>query len=205
MLEERLRTAADVLARRRAELDTARADAERHARRADEAARRMADVDEAIEVVRALSTTLQDSVRLKVQAVAQAALDATFPGSVFTMEFVPRRDRMDVDMFVCDRNGNKQSILFGSGGGLKDMVSFALRVAVWSLDKAAARVILLDEPMKFVSSGMRRRGAELLRVLSRDLGAQFVVVSHVPEIIDAGTSVYRVSLENGVSVARAVS
>lgn len=163
-------------------------------RRYDDERRKAADdiavVEAANSVVQSVALELQDSVRTKVQSIVQTALDATFPGNVFLMEFVTRRDRTEVDMYISDAEGNKQSVLFGNGGGLKDVVSFALRVAVWSLDDGASDVIVLDEPMKFMSAGCRNQGAELLDVLSRDLGVQFIVVSHVPEIIENASRAY---------------
>jgi len=106
---------------------------------------------------------------------------------------------------ITDAEGNKQSILDGCGGGLKDIVSFALRVAIWSLDSESSPVILLDEPFKFVSAGHRNQGAELLHTLSRKLGIQFVVVSHVAEIVNNADTAYLVSKgADGKAVAKIV-
>lgn len=160
---------------------------------------------DAVDVAQTVSVTLQSQVKDKIVSVVQTGLDATFPGNGFAMDFVSRRDRTEVDMYVTDPGGNRQSILDGSGGGLKDIVSFLLRVSIWSMDRGTSDVILLDEPMKFMSAGHREEGASLLEVLSGDLGVQFLVVSHVQEIIDGADVVYKVTKnQDGMSSAKKV-
>ena len=156
--------------------------------------------DAAITVLQALAGNLQNNVKDKIISIVQKALDATLPGMFFDIEFVTRRDKTECDLICADAYGNRQDILNGYGGGLKQIISFALRVAVWSLDKEASPVILLDEPMTFVSEGMRQMSADLITTLSKDLGIQFIVVSHEQEILNAGTRTYKVTQDsNGVS------
>lgn len=162
--------------------------------------------DASIAILQALAGSLQNNVKDKIISIVQKALDATFPGMFFTIEFVTRRDKTECDLLCTDTYGNKQDILTGCGGGLKQIISFALRVAVWSLDKDASPVILLDEPMTFVSEGMRQMGADLITTLSKDLGIQFLVVSHEQEILNSGTRTYKVSQDShGVSHAKLIS
>lgn len=150
-------------------------------------------IEAAVKVIQSLATELQTSVKDKIVSTVQAALDDTFPDVQFNMELTSRRNQTEMDVFVTDKEGNKQAILDGCGGGIKDIISFALRVAVWSLDSGAAPVIMLDEPFKFLSEGHRNQGAELLHTLSRKLGIQFIVVSHVTEIVNRADSVYMVT------------
>jgi len=162
--------------------------------------------DASIAILQALAGSLQNNVKDKIISIVQKALDATFPGVYFDIEFVTRRDKTECDLICTDADGNRQDILTGCGGGLKQIVSFALRVAVWSLDKEASPVILLDEPMTFVSEGMRQMGADLLTTLSEDLGIHFIVVSHTQEVIAAGTCIYKVTQDSkGVSHAKLIS
>jgi DNA repair exonuclease SbcCD ATPase subunit len=161
--------------------------------------------DASIIILQSLAGSLQNNVKDKIISIVQKALDATFPGMFFDIEFVTRRDKTECDLLCTDAYGNKQDILTGCGGGLKQIISFALRVAVWSLDKKASPVILLDEPMTFVSEGMRQLGADLITTLSKDLGIQFIVVSHTQEVIAAGTCIYKVKQDKeGVSQAKLI-
>lgn len=162
-------------------------------------------LDGCTRIVQSIAGELQNSVRDKIVAIVQAAVDETFPDLTFNIEFVTRRDKTECDIYIKDQQGSKQNILDGCGGGVKDIISFALRVALWSLDQLSSPVIILDEPFKYVSEGMRYQGANLLQVISKKLGIQFIVVSHVQEIIDCADTTYSVQKNsNGVSVTKII-
>jgi len=71
------------------------------------------------------------------------------------------------------------------GGGLLDVISFALRVVLWSLEQPRSRnVLLLDEPMKFVGHGeMQQKAGDMLRDISHRLGIQLIILTHEPELM----------------------
>jgi ABC-type cobalamin/Fe3+-siderophores transport system ATPase subunit len=63
------------------------------------------------------------------------------------------------------------------------------------------KVLLLDEPMKFVSEGLKPKVYEIMKRLSDDLGIQIIAVTHDPLMIDIADKVYVVKKEKGISVA----
>jgi len=164
--------------------------AEENLRRAQE---NCCSLESCIPIVQAIAGKLQNNVKDKIISIVQTALDATFPGLTFAMEFVTRREKTECDVYIIDEEGGKQTIIDGCGGGVKDIIAFALRIAIWALDNSSSPVIFLDEPMKFVSEGLRQQSANLLHVLSKKLGIQFVVVSHVAEIVNSGDTIYIVN------------
>lgn len=172
--------------------DMLKAAIESCAARKAEANARLKVIEDSIAIMQSVSSSLQIDVRDKIVHIVQAALDATFAGCLFKMEFVSRRDKTEIDLLMTDKDGNEQDIIYGQGGGLKDIVSFALRIALWTMGKTSS-VILLDEPFKFLSEGHKEQGAELLKKLSADMGIQFIVVSHEEAIINAGDSVNVIS------------
>jgi ABC-type cobalamin/Fe3+-siderophores transport system ATPase subunit len=58
-----------------------------------------------------------------------------------------------------------------------DVLATALRIAMLLLSKND-RVLLLDEPGKFISVGLRPRFYEVMRRLSHDMGIQIIMVTH---------------------------
>jgi DNA repair exonuclease SbcCD ATPase subunit len=85
------------------------------------------------------------------------------------------------------------------GGTVVDIVSTALRVAVWSL-APTDNLMVLDEPYRNVSAGYKSIAADLIRGISERLGIQFLIVSHDPVLIAAADRVFEVSQKNGRSV-----
>ncbi len=70
-----------------------------------------------------------------------------------------------------------------SGGGVVDVASFALRLASLMLARPIPRrLIVLDEPFKFLSEGHRGRIREMLLGLADQMKMQFVMVTHVREL-----------------------
>lgn len=87
------------------------------------------------------------------------------------------------------------------GGGVTDIVSLALRLAV--LELARPRIggpVLLDEPGKHVSEQYRRPLAEWLQAYARRTGRQVILVTHAEELTEVADVAYRVERgEDGVS------
>lgn len=79
------------------------------------------------------------------------------------------------------------------GGGPIDVASFAGRVAFVHLS-GDRKVIIGDEPFKFVSRDLLYRCPAMLKTLT-SLGHQFILISHLPEVIDAADNI--IEIENG--------
>ena len=71
-----------------------------------------------------------------------------------------------------------------SGGGVVDVAAFALRLSCIVLHKPVLRrIILLDEPFKFVSEQYRENIKTMLETLAKDFNVQFIMVTHIEELI----------------------
>ena len=46
------------------------------------------------------------------------------------------------------------------------------------------KVLILDEPMRFLSQGYRSKAAEMLSLLSERLEMQIIMATHIPEFIE---------------------
>ena len=81
------------------------------------------------------------------------------------------------------------------GGGVIDIATFAARVAFIFLS-GSRRVLIADEPFKAVSADLRSKIPEMLKLLSTKLDVQFIIVSHLPELIEGADRV--VKIKSGV-------
>lgn len=133
----------------------------------------------------------QNQLTYHVQALVQNALDAVFPGVyLFKTSFELRRGQTEVDIWL-DKDGEAIDPRDAAGGGVVDVVTFALRVVAWSLSKTSP-VLVLDEPFKWVSAGLRPICGELLRGISDRLGLQIIMVTHDPELVEQADRIFRV-------------
>ena len=136
-----------------------------------------------------------------VVTMAQAAVFSDPYG--FELEFVERRGKTECDIWFV-KDGERMEPMFSSGGGALDIASFALRCAFWSL-KRTRSTIILDEPMKFLSRDLQDKASEMIKMLSEKLGLQFIIVSHIDELISSADKVFRVSQEKGISKVEEVN
>jgi DNA repair exonuclease SbcCD ATPase subunit len=80
------------------------------------------------------------------------------------------------------RDGEEFDALSSIGGGVVDVAAFALRVAVILAQDPVRRLLILDEPMKFVSAEYRPQVRALLETLADELDVQIVLVTHISDL-----------------------
>lgn len=135
------------------------------------------------DLVISVATEVQRRVHLRISKLVSRCLSAVFPDPyVFEIKFETKANRSEAEI-VFLRGENQVDPLSGAGGGVIDVAAFALRLACLSLRRPAVRkLLILDEPFRFVSAVFRPRVRELLENLSRELGVQIIMVTHVEEL-----------------------
>lgn len=148
-----------------------------------------------------LQTVAQETQSLlssKIDNIVNLGLATCFPEYKFNLEYVPARGKTEVKFTFKDVQGNEVDIMNQNGGGVVDLVSFCLRVAVYSISDTS-NTIVLDEPFRFVSRSLRERVAELLHTLSEKLNLQIIEVTHINELVEGSDSQITIKKVNGVS------
>lgn len=133
-----------------------------------------------------------------ISSIVSSALYAVFPDAPpFEAIFIKARNQMECWLWLI-KDGVYMKPIESSGGGLCDVISFALRITHWTLSPTRPTFIL-DEPFKFVSVDLQPRCAEMVRMLAESEGLQIVMVSHLPEITMVADREYLVKLDRGIS------
>jgi DNA repair exonuclease SbcCD ATPase subunit len=128
------------------------------------------------------------------------ALNAIFEDPYeFKLEFVQKRGKTEADLWLV-RNGQKVNPMDAAGGGVVDVVSFALRLAYWSLTKKTRPIFLLDEPFKHLSADLQSSAGEMLKMLSDKLNIQIIMVSHIVKLIECSDNILRFGMEDGKTI-----
>lgn len=164
----------------------------------EEANKILLNTEKARVVVQEVANDVQKDLEYRITSIVSMALASVFPDPYeFKVEFVTRRNQTECDMYFV-RGDNDCDPLDSSGGGAIDIASLALRMAIWSIKKTRA-IQILDEPCRFLSRDMQSKASEMLKELSSKLGIQLIVVSHIPELMDAADRVINVENTNGIS------
>lgn len=137
----------------------------------------------------AFADARRELVRERIEKIVGLAIRAVFGSRVdFRFETAIKRGVVTMDPQVGYRIGGAMKWVSTEsvGGGMADVVAFALRVAVLVRYRPRLRKILIaDEPFKHLSEAYLPKVADMLRSLCDVTGLQMVIVSHEPEIADA--------------------
>lgn len=159
-------------------------------------------LEEAQVFLQKVAQSTQEKLKFQIEDIVNLALEAVFPNEYeFQILFNISRGKTEAELVFMDKRTGKQiDPTEASGGGVVDVVCFALRIACYALHQNTDNVIILDEPMKFVSKDLISRTGDILKILSEKLNLQIIMVTHIPEFIDIADRVFTVKKnEDGIS------
>jgi DNA repair exonuclease SbcCD ATPase subunit len=149
----------------------------------DETKKHLEVISEAQEITQNVAQYIQQQAHDRIAGVVSRCLSAIFDEPyVFYIHFERKRNRTEARL-IFERNGQEVDPMTASGGGVVDVASFALRLSCLLLNKPPLRrVLIMDEPFKFVSEEYRERVQILLETLSEEMQIQFIMVTHIDEL-----------------------
>lgn len=140
---------------------------------------------QAQDVLQHLAQAVQQQAHERISRVVSSCLEAVFGDGAyeFQIQFERKRGKTEAQLrFV--RGELNADPLSAAGGGAVDVASLALRVACVMLHRPRlSKVIILDEPLKYVSAEYRPNVRQMVEGLSRDLGFQIIMVTHAKDLV----------------------
>lgn len=150
-------------------------------------------IKEAQDVTQGVAQVIQQQAHEKIAKVVTACLQTVFPDMnyEFKLKFERKRNRTEATpVLIKDghelenpydktERDNKSS----ESGGVLDVAGFTCQVAAIMLSKPAIRLLfVMDEPFKGVAVEYRDGLRQMIEMLARDFGIQFVLVTHMTEL-----------------------
>jgi len=135
-------------------------------------------------ILQHVAQAVQQHAHSRIASVVSRCLESIFEENAykFKIEFERKRGRTEARL-VFVRDGSEIDPMEASGGGAVDVAAFALRIACLMLSRPQLRrLVVCDEPFRFVSVNYRQRIRALLENLSKEMGIQFVVVTHMEDL-----------------------
>jgi len=144
---------------------------------------RAGEAETARRLLQGVASAVQQKAHGQIASVVSRCLEAVFDDPYeFRVEFLEKRGKTEANMLFV-RSGNPVDPMSASGGGVVDVAAFAARLACLMLSRPARRrLLVLDEPFRFVSRDLRPRVRELVEVLAGEMQMQFVLVTHDPQL-----------------------
>ena len=164
----------------------------------------MIAIEEAQIFIQAIAKATQEQLKFNLVEIIQLCLDAVFPNKYkFDIAFEIKNSRTCARLIYRTMDGKyERDPLRQNGGGICDLTSFALRIALWSIGKTD-NVIILDEPLKNLQPvELNRLGFEVIKNLSKKLGLRFIIVNNSigsENLLEVSDKVFEVSMKDGIS------
>lgn len=138
--------------------------------------------DEAVRIVEAIGEQVQSKTHSVIASIVTSCLRSIFVDEAysFRIEIQRKRNSQEARMFL-EKSGQTFSVPDDCAGGELDVISFALRVAAISLS-GKEKVLIMDEPFRFLSREYRQNIGEMLQSLCSKLGFQIILVTHYREL-----------------------
>jgi DNA repair exonuclease SbcCD ATPase subunit len=152
--------------------------------------------------LQSLSESSRIQILEKISGIVTDALQTVKDKNlVFQMNLCVKANQPTLDMTILDKlSGQSYDVINSFGGGISDIISIALRIALlcrWQ--PSLSRIILFDEVGKFVSVKDQELLAEFVKRASEALNLQMIWISHSNVLEQAAHKTFEVTKEQGVS------
>lgn len=134
-------------------------------------------------VAQGVANQIQERSCKTIAAVVSRCMRAIFDEPYeMRVTFLRRKNRTEVHLSFA-RDGLEIDPTSATGGGVVDVASFALRLAALLMSRPPRRrLLLLDEPFRFVSAQYRPRVAQMLEMVAKEMRVQIIMVTHAEEL-----------------------
>jgi DNA repair exonuclease SbcCD ATPase subunit len=144
------------------------------------------DAEQARSIAQQVAQAVQQQAHAKIAGVVTTCLKSVFgeDSYEFKIKFLRKRNRTEAQLVFVKDGEEVTDPLNEDSGGVVDIAAFALRLACLMLAKPRLRrLLVLDEPFRFVSAGYRESVRQMLLKLAEDFYLQIVMVTHIEELM----------------------
>lgn len=177
-----------------------------HTKKAKDCVRELDLAKKAKVLVQSVAEDTQKRIQYHISNIVSNALSTVFPDPYqFKLNFVKKRGRTEAELRF-EKDGYEYVPVDDSGGGVMDIASFALRLAMWGLE-GSSQVVLLDEPSKHLSEKYQDRYCDLLRAVQEDLNIQFIIITHIEKLKASADTLITVAggaIESNIHIERGI-
>jgi DNA repair exonuclease SbcCD ATPase subunit len=156
-------------------------------------------IEETVSYVQQIAKQTQEQVKFQLEDIVNMALNAVYASKYrFSVLIEAKRGGTEAKLVLLNENGDELDPMDSTGGGVCDILSFALRIALLIISKND-RILIMDEPFKYISKDVKESAMEIIKRISHDLDVQIICVTHDAELIECSDRVFQVTQKEGVS------
>jgi DNA repair exonuclease SbcCD ATPase subunit len=157
------------------------------------------DLVEARRLISEAARMTQSQFKAFVESLVTMAIQGVFPeeGYKFVVDFDLKSNRSEINLLV--QQGDKEPYLprDEQGGALLEIIAFALKVVLWSLEKPKSRnTFIMDEPFHFCGA-LTPLAVSMMNEISKELNIQIIMVTHDDRLKDISERCWQVNRVRG--------
>ena len=155
-------------------------------------------------VLSEVAKNTQEIFKKRVESLVTMAIRSVFDRPFkFVLNFEQKRNKLEIQPVVIE--GEEEYVPKDDmGGSVLDIIGFALRVVLWSLEKPKSRnIMVLDEPGKWTGKLITRFG-KMIKEVSQGLGFQVIMVTHDDSLIEIADRAWHISYDGMKSVVKQI-
>ena len=130
-----------------------------------------------------VATRVQHGVAQTVSSLATDALKILDKPYDLKLNFVVKRGKTEAQLRLF-QDGAERHFLYGTGGGVADIASAALRLTFFEAYGDRRRILFFDEPFKHVSRQYQSNLANFFKKYSEEFDVQLFIVTHNSELLE---------------------
>jgi DNA repair exonuclease SbcCD ATPase subunit len=143
----------------------------------------------------------QENLKTQIEELVTSCLQSVFQNRdfQFKLNFQIKRNKMECVPTVIEGT-REMSPEHEMGGGVLDIISFAMRIIMWNMQHNRTRpFLMLDEPLRFCGN-LIGHGCEMIKQISKGLGTQILIITHSDELINIADKSWQIKHVLGKSV-----
>lgn len=159
-------------------------------------------IEDANRFLISFSESIRQKLKDKLESLANMALKSVFPDKAMNFIITANRSKIGLhyDLYL-QTDGNITSLFESSGGGVHEIISIAMRISYLRMLKGSLRqTLILDESLKFLDSTRMPLAIKWLKSVSKEMGIQIIIITHIPELIETIDNSFNFKLINGKTV-----
>lgn len=141
-------------------------------------------------------------IKDKIESLVNSALKCVFTGKTLNFKLIPNKTKKGLQYDLYIETGEILTELNNAkGGGVLDIITLALRISFTRLFASSLRqVIVLDEPFKNLDHLRIEPAIEWLKYISKEFNIQFIIVTHIQELIGKADKAYQFELDPNAEI-----
>jgi DNA repair exonuclease SbcCD ATPase subunit len=150
----------------------------------------------ALEIIQTVAQQTQQKIEYHISNLITSCIKNLGKNYNFICNFVVRREKTECDMYLTNSEGERLDPYDEVGGSIVQVIDFALRCSLWSLQKNEVNDFLfLDEPFSGVKKNLYKKLSNILKEVSNKRNLQLIIISHDNELAELGDRVFYLKKE----------